>query len=1651
MLSSGQQPNYATVEQPIGWRGRIRQQAQQIRHRWQRGWNSQPQDQLRGRDVWRRFRIGIWLLLALGLVALLVDELWFRPVQTPLLAISAPAYVWPLPPDAWSNEDLAGLADLDNGPPKTKTRSIHLVDISDDWRSADSGLAAFDRQLHMLANQENRSGAIILYISMHGAVDSSGRPVLIPPGASPLRSETWIKLSDLLDRIKAQNLPDSWHKLLVLDCDRIDVAWNMGILSNGFAEALPDTVTKAEIPNLAVLNSTSAGQRGWASSDLAGSVFGHFLRLGLAGAADATTEGGNGDRQVSLHELHHYLQEHVDAWVAHNRADRQQPLLLPVGAPDFTVVWSLRPAAQRELARPKDDSNRKRVTLSSINALWRRHDQIAALNPQRFDPLAWADFERKLLWLERATEAGAAYDESAGILRVQLLDQARGIETRATAAGEQPTVLARADFFNDHPTRRSTPIITNSLPLAEYLGDPDQPKLPDLRAALGPLEKLPSRAAATALLTRYPSNQHVGQFDEVQFLRLLDRDLPPAVWNQPLLLGQSLATMARGNRAAVTDDERAQFWTLPLVAAGNQAQRQANDQLFIADEAALAVAAPHWDDADAHYTQADKLARSVSDAYALRDQAWARIPYLARWLTRPLPIGEPSAPLDDEINGTLLKLIHATHGLDTALAAGQAAGAAPFDEEASEVRAGLQHLDELFSKECARLEKLKQGNASVVRRFEAALALPLVPSRQREELRKLSSQFAAKLSGEAPTDEDQKQTHDATTYCQRAIVDWHEHPALAILSIEDVPEHDRELSHLSDSSAKKETGHVTATHAPQDLLTLCVDHERRLRERLEGLPAELRRLREIGADAAEPVPTAGKPGQLDRIGAARNEADRLARAAAPIGLPPLDDDPVRRLRQWDLQRLLLWNCQRALDDFWGPAHESEQPYFALAAADYLRDVQAIGEAEPAMLAECDRMSKLLESRRLAATSGLATVASDILLVDPSDRVTIKMGVRPGRDDAVAGLPSGRAALFVRDSQGRIGGTDRSLNLPLADAANEPLKLDLAVPGTALADRGPLLQATALLRGNRFAAPFLLRSTGGVRIDVVPYHYGPPQVTLGGRSRRRASIEFILDCSHSMSDPTDMEGVGGTQRISRLDAAKMALRGMLSQLAADGDARVGVRFFGHRVGWNLKKPEQMLRQTDYAHPIPDDLRPSEDVELVLPLGRFDQVVAGGVLDTLKTLKPWGETPLFLALTQAIGDFAEDEPGTERSIIVITDGMNYQFNSPHPKTREDVTAAEGDHKIPIHIVGFGIPAAEVAQATRDFTALADQTGGSFVTVSDGTAARVRSLENLLGPKQYVVSNGEGAVIGQAQVGAAVTVVPKPNGMQPYTVALGTLTADLELAGGEHAELMLGADARSIHAAGYEHGDPEFAPLLHGGQGAATGWQFGVHRPIRQQAGVRIPVSIQRTDRQFSQRPAEVWVEIRPLGEDKSTNFPRYIFYDGNFEPGTPAPVLGLLAEEWPAAAKQAEVRVWTKFERTTPGWTMKLADVANKLPTTTAGHTLSGLPGVAYQVRAQRGAKPGERYRVAVVERYTDESTGPGSLKVELDPPPARIVHRYDRENHLATHTFYLDETDDQAVGAYELRFTRLADLQRGALQLAEPLLRGVSDTGDVIRP
>ncbi len=1641
------------------WRGNQGAKSAEPRYRWQQspaaaagGWYA----------YWLSARLGLLLAGFVGLVAFLVYDLMHVPLQTPLVAVVAPPYAWPLPANDWAQEDLERLASLEG-------QTLNVLDGSAAWSNRDRGLQSFDRQLRDVAKAGSRTGTVVIYLSMHGAVDGTGAACLIPPGASPLKSETWLPVREVLSHIQQQNLPHEWHKLLILDAGRLGVNWNLGQLYNGFADRLASAVDDAKIPNLVVLNSAGSGQSSWTSAELAGSAFGYFLQRGLAGAADDTSEGGNGDRQVSLHELLNYLQQHVDAWSVANRSEHQRPLLVPAEAPDFNVAWSLSRRSLQRLLGSRPRAVDPAVTQAAITDLWRAHDQLASQQPLRFDPLNWRDFEQQLIWLEQSSVAGKAYAAGAlGTLadlqnRVQRIQDRLGAasatakpiapEAAAATAGSEVNsatatltpgatsadslgILARGNLFSDRPIDKSLPIAGHTLPMLEYLGQMKPNRINDMRAALERLQKSATKTDVVQALTAFPSRDEGPLIAESHLLRMWHRWLPEATWKQPDLIARAISGRAQIERLAAPADERAQWAIAPLLIKAELTRHAAEDLLFSGNETDLTAAAPSLDQADAQSDAVKMRADQALAAVAMRDRALAQLPYLARWIARPLPLGESSDHADREISQTVLPAIDNVQKLNDALATMPAAGdgTPEWSELHQQLAAQVAALDNLFVRHCNYLVKQTAADARNWRDLNSVLQTPMLDAPRRERFVQLRGQQAAKLDAafvdhkpskrDATADKIKPQLIEPTAYLDRVGGHWDQHPAEALLI-------GRQRAPATASRATIEE------HLDQqgDALRVC----------LTDIPAQLQQLPPAAKKSAAADAVGGVDAALADLNTVRQRLlsnEKLVRQGASFWFPTPVVDPIRRLRQFDVQQLLLNQARRALDEFWGPAAEHDRAYFDVVAADAIRAAQATGEILPEVQPQFDRLTRLLELRRDAARRGLQATAADVLSIGGDD-VTLQVGVRDGAEAAAQALPPGKATMLVRDAAGRIAGASRSVSVPFAaDEANGGQTLSFNLPAASLADRGPMLQAVALFRGNAFVAPLMLRAAGGNKIEIRPYVYGPAKITLAGRGRKRASVVFILDCSASMQTPADVEGPGGDKQAPRIDIARASLDKMMLQLAAAGDARVGVRLFGHRVGWNTKKPDQLLKQTGYGRDIPDSIKPSEDVELVLPLGRFDSVLAGGVSELLKTVKPWGETPLYLSLVEAEKDFVNDDDGTEKSIVVITDGVNYQFNAPQPTKREDIKVAAANRKVAVHIVGFGISKEESAEAEKEFRAIATDSGGSFVSVNNATAL-VRTLENLLGPRQYTVSDGR-QQLAAADVGAAVSV-DKPRLRKTFNIALGPAKQSVPIDGGEAIELRLASDARQIEAPRYEKGDPQFLPLVRGSRGISTGQLVGVHRPLQQADGVRFPISFQRDDGAVPTRPAEVWIEITPQTVDRKAAT-TYTFYDANFEPGLPVPLGNCSADHWPATAKTASVQVWCKSSSTKPNWTLHPSAIEDS---PAPPKSLDGLAGVTYQTRTRRGGLPGESGFVSFVERHDQNSPGLSAIKVELFPRPLRIVHRFDHENHLVTHEFFVDNIED-AVGRYELRITRREDAQADAVRTADPLVVSVSSSSDVLR-
>ena len=324
---------------PKDWRGAAPTgQRVDANYSWQTDDREAAPLHVRRASVKRRLRLLGMVLLTLTVSGVFLGELLFSQLRTPMIVIAPAAeYEFPFKPLSWSQEDLEGFRELDR-----ETLDVHAVETG--WKTKDQGLRQLDSQLQGLLNHRKLPECIVLYLRMHAAVDGEGIPCIVAPGSSPFNAESWIPVTDILERFRVQKIPDEIRKLVIFDCGGTLSDWHQGIVFNTFATRLPNSVQAANVPNLAVINSTGPTEISATSFELHRSIFGHYLKLGLAGAADA--EYGNSDRIISVKELHRYLHEKVNTWSQANRNHTQQPQLLADESVDFEIVTVLNPRAR---------------------------------------------------------------------------------------------------------------------------------------------------------------------------------------------------------------------------------------------------------------------------------------------------------------------------------------------------------------------------------------------------------------------------------------------------------------------------------------------------------------------------------------------------------------------------------------------------------------------------------------------------------------------------------------------------------------------------------------------------------------------------------------------------------------------------------------------------------------------------------------------------------------------------------------------------------------------------------------------------------------------------------------------------------------------------------------------------------------------------------------------------------------------------------------------------------------------------------------------------------------------------------------------------------------------------------------------------------
>lgn len=1667
--------------QPASWRGDRKQAGRGPRDYEFRGTKEQ---ELRQRRFRRRMRAGVLTAAALLLVGIWIYWVWRLPVKTPVIALALTSYPAPIPPNAWSLEDQRFWL-----PPKGESNLL----VSP-LRGGAGGAAEIDALLsavHRARPGGPNKDVVLVYLSAHGVVNSAGEPCLLlppPTGRAPgelwhLDEKSWLSLEKLLVDLSARRPPPRWNwfrrrretkLVLFLDAHRLGDCWPLGLAENPFAGALKRSVQKLSAadrcPGVYVVSAADEGEVSLTSTRQGRGVFAAYVQLGLQGGAAR-------DRHVTLLGLYNYLRGAVDGWAITARASRQRPVLLPELRPnaDFPLAHAVGSPTAPPAGRPP----RTAVPWDEVNALW---DFLAAHRPWEQSPqaaatrdrwLQWVNLRNQVLRLEQLNVAGQAYRQEAIDLLATSSAMREGLRS-PRAPGQVPSLFLTG-VWNAEQHQRLTSEAQRLGPFLRKLAEglPDD-KLAEAFAEVRSLSReawlraiwewsqQPDRTAdqvrvALARLegtASWTAGQGSPLWEEELLLKLLFAprrgelgDYPagllptnvPAAWWQALL-----ACRQQGQQAAAWGDPRVALCVQPAYTQPDQWQREGLDLLFCGDAQALAKC----QEAAAGYIQARKLAEQVEAAWLVCDWACADLPWYAQasFQQPETAVAVHSGGTGQTVGWDVWRAFRTAAGRVGDLSRQQRELLRQLDEAAALSLAGeswneeeppwrdlrsraerlWERMTELQARYDAWLSELGEWSAHAMARrvWGEVLALPLGAKRRGEWRARYE-----KAAEREPEFQTQWRRPRNTPASARGAAD--SRVMLSVLGLE---------SEAGRAVPMAEAAGLVRTE---------------LRKRWQQIWPS--RPREAGAREA-PHDTAA-------------EARRtLAKAARPVRetvsvwrlSTPLADDPVARQFDFDWHHVLLWHGRRALEDFWlVPDAGQATPAFYRLARRYVEAAESASKLAGG--AASALRERLRQADRAAQNLAAISVPSQVQLTDDQTTFALDVAVSLAGDVASAG----QAALFA---QPLLGSTAEShpaavprTPIPVQPGPQSQVNRTLQVEA-----RPAEWVAALFYRGYLKEEPFSAIGPGtALQTTFRPPQVLPATVHVEGEAARDPILVFIFDYSASMNEPAP-------RNRKRIDYARQAMFDVLAELAQPGRYDVGLWLYGHRVGkdaagkrhWRVP-PEVQARLEQQG------IWPNNDVEEVLSPRRLTVQTYAAFEAALAREQGWGLTPLYQAMTQAIetGFPSPQEVGNRpRWLVVVTDGVNEvdklqgQPDPPRSYTLADVEAAlvrdAQRYQQPLRLCVVFCAAkpgdAEKANQYEQLKRLASSSeqGRQFVERPEADQI-IGALRDALGLREFVLIE-ESAGVGQrergrAPLGGAVTVPPPFASDKRYRVELQNLPqvapAPIMLLGGEAIRLYAERQGAnwSLRHRRYPAAGEDVVLLPAEREHVANPWArpqdplqpqafyVAVHDVKRQGAGRRFRVSVQNDDgSRFSPRPAQMLALLRPKPRDgRSSPAGTYFFCDLDVEPGQPVPILGLLAETWPAGVRRAELDLWFRMTQAEPTRELSVGELERD------GCELTGDSGQKLLYSAQIKVEPTGGFAVIVQERQPQAAAGDWyPVLIELAggdlSPPAAVVRRYYPESRSAQHRFvFANVAGADELRPRRLRLITLADFRRGA--------------------
>ncbi|MEI8319706.1 MAG: hypothetical protein WCH79_17320, partial [Planctomycetia bacterium] len=642
------------------------------------------------------------------------------------------------------------------------------------------------------------------------------------------------------------------------------------------------------------------------------------------------------------------------------------------------------------------------------------------------------------------------------------------------------------------------------------------------------------------------------------------------------------------------------------------------------------------------------------------------------------------------------------------------------------------------------------------------------------------------------------------------------------------------------------------------------------------------------------------------------------------------------------------------------------------------------------------------------------------------------------------------------SSGALPTTRLPCAIPSGDAPEEISWYVTAPPGIAnVVDTPHTLDLVFWFRGHRIVRGLPVFSAASERTvewrrQVMP----PPRVSLHGYTARNQSVAVIFDASGSMG-----------QRLldgrTRLESGREALYEVLNQMAAGGGWNASLWVYGHRTRWSRDSKgsytagftELGQRERDAALKAGKkfSLVPGDDVEQLMPMQPLSPVEVVSIRSTLDRLQPGGETPLYRAINESLrSDFALRDPGPGH-VLVVTDGANEQSGGRMAtcndviRTLSRVNARRTTpNEIRIDVIGFDMMPGQTDREMRlqDLQSIAADSGGKYFDATDPgrLATALRKSLRLL---RWGVE-GAGAPPEKIALDHELRLrEPSGGRTDAYDVVLdagaGSPRRGISVSGGESLDLHVVGNGRALefqrYTGGTEQGLRDSRSLLADPSDPRRRWFVGAHQARREPQAVRFPLSIQNGDPTgFSPRPEEMWVEVRPKSADNTLG-PPYVFWDVQWQPSRPVPVVDLVAPEWPANAVAAEIRAWFRFKPTPPGMVIPLADL---VPGVERVFDIKSMPGS--RVRLFLQPLRGEPEVLLTVAEEHDSIPGNAWPVVRVSVPGSctKAVHSWQPGTSQVLHSFTLETVQGQLAPNAACLITDRREILKGAVGIEHDL-------------